>query len=81
MPASSAPPEFNAMALGIDDQGLIGRAPFRQTPPPAERLVSRHPARSASTQARGTVPSFCQKNGRRPHISEAGAVLPAPRPP
>eukprot|EP00969_Alexandrium_andersonii_P191737 8468500-Alexandrium_andersonii.AAC.1 len=60
MPASSASPELSAIVFRVVDQCLTVRVPRMQTPPHVERIVRRHPAKSASTNVRITAPSSCQ---------------------
>eukprot|EP00969_Alexandrium_andersonii_P249809 11040272-Alexandrium_andersonii.AAC.1 len=60
MPANSASPELSAIVFCVVGQCLTACAPRVQTPPHVERLARRHPAKSASTNARMAAPSSCQ---------------------
>eukprot|EP00969_Alexandrium_andersonii_P117219 5184424-Alexandrium_andersonii.AAC.1 len=60
MPANSASPELSAIVFCEMGQRLTARTPHIQTPPHAERLVRRHPAKSVSTKVRMAAPSSCQ---------------------
>eukprot|EP00969_Alexandrium_andersonii_P319302 14105545-Alexandrium_andersonii.AAC.1 len=59
MPASSASPELNAMVFWVGDQCLTACEPRTHTPPHAERLARKRPAKSVSTHTRREAPSSC----------------------